>query len=609
MKRNLYISFLIALIFSSCNLIDPLSDDLENISTDIDQEITYTLTDDDFETIAERAVYLDPSDTVNAEFLEKYLYFTDSVAASKYIPMLLDVKFPGFGSGSSADISYAYNGNVPEELSIYSDALVYKIANSDYQSVGDDVAAAGYFSPLYSPDNYIPGILKTQLDTASSGDIYAIKYKYSGVTPEIDYTVLTINPEYEEGFDDDLSNFSVVSITGDQTWKAVKVNDDGAGYLEGWVNGVYYPNEDWLISPKIDLSGSENTYLQLTHAVEYYDESSLSVLISINYNGDVNTATWREITFPAYAGSNKNKYIESDEVDISLFDGRKINIAFKYVSTSSVAPYWGISNVKIGPYGYKIIGSTPYEKVDFYNYDGSSWEKDKTVYKISSPDYEKMGISNDHVAFTEDNMASDYLPQFVNYNNPYAKIGDEFVIVFDYYNGSEVLTLADLLTKEAEGTWSSTYDYIYLNTDPFASTEGGWVFDPTVVFTMSADDYQIIVDYVRNDPVLSALNSSSYTNTEYYYGATAYYSDFDASVGGYSDNFASWEDAVTEAIGVVLLPNKFTEATTQYKGIDMFYVVMFEVYSAPALNYYIIFQCTKSAPNPEFTLYEGPVAM
>jgi len=606
MKNIKYISFIAALLLSACNLLDPLKDDLDQVNSNVNESLTYTLTDDDFATIATRALFLDPTDTTNAQFLKNYKYFIRTTDPSKYIPMLMDVSYPGLGSGSTAKVAYPYNGSMPEDLLTYINVPVYNISPEDYAAVSEDAAAAGYFSPLYNPAKYLPNILESQLDTAASGDIYAVSYKYSDVTPKIDQSSYDINPVLEESFDLDLSNFKAINITGDQVW-SWKSADDGAVVINGWVN-KYFVNEDWLVSPAINLSGSSNTHLQLKHAIEYYEDDCIFVLVSTNFDGEnVNAATWTEIAIPNYEGSDKNNYIESSVVDMSAFDGKKIYLAFKYVSTSSKAPYWGISKVKIGPYGYKITGDAPYSITDYYKYDGSDWEKLDNVYVLNKTDYETMEISNDYMSFTKSAMASDYLPKYLGPKYSFSPDGTQKIVVYNYYDGKEVLTLADLLTK-ANDVWVSSYDYVRYVTDPFASTADGWVFDPTVNFTMSSSDYQIIVDYVNATPELAAQNTSKYNNSEYYYGSSSYYVDFDCRAGNFNSAFATWQDAVIEAIGEGLLPNKYPNATTQYKGIDMYYIVHFKAYGSADTYYFVKFQCTKSAPNPEFTLIEGPNA-
>lgn len=604
MKNKIYSILLFVITLSACNLIDPIKDEMDAIDNSVVQKIEYTLTDDDFSAIATRAVYLNPADTVNAAFLKKYKYFTDEVPAATYAPMVLDRIFPNLGSGSQGRISYKYNGTVPTALAEYTNALAHNISTEGYALAHADVAAAGYFSPKFKADKYIPQILAAKLDTAASGDIYKINYKYSDATPDVDYSSFQINPEWEIGFEDDLSAMQIFSVSGTQKWNW-SAADDGSAAMNGYDNG-YFENEDWMISPKIDLTSVSNTYMSLVHGVEYYGAGSLFILVSTDYDGkNPSNATWKELAFPNYAGSNKNKFIETDPIDLTAYDGQKIYLAFKYVSTKSVAPYWGIGEIKIGSYGYKTIGGDPVAYSDFYSYDGSEWSKLTDVYCLNNNDYKMLQLSTNY--FTRSNMASDYLPKYASVIKPISNEGDAITFLYKYQDGTEILTLADQVTM-IDGAWTSSYDFIRYVTEPYASTPDGWVFDPTVVFTMAAADYQLIVDYVNSIPELAAQNSSNYDNSEYYYGASAYYEDFDVRAGNFSSSFPTWQDAIIEAIGKGLLPSKYPEAQTQYKGIDMYYVITFETYGAAATWYSITFQCTKSAPKPEFSLIEGPIA-
>jgi hypothetical protein len=606
MKNIKYIVLGFCLLLGACDLINPLKDDLSSVKNGITQEFEYTLTDDDFTVIAKRALYLNSADTVNVSFLKKYKYFTDEAPAATYVPLLLDENFPMYQSGSQAKISYLYNGEMPEDLSAYTEAKSYTFTPDDYQLANQAVLDAGYFSPRFSPEKYIPKIIKQNIDSVSSGDYYTISYKYSDVDPQIDYSAYEISPVWEEGFATltDLSNFQVISATGNQKWTWASSNE-GVVTMDGWDN-VNNPNEDWLISAKIDLTNSSNTYMQLSHAVEYFETGCLFILVSTNYDGtNYSSAKWKEIPFPDYTGSNKNKYVETNAIDISAYDGKKINIAFKYVSTSVNAPYWGIGNVKVGPYGYKVTGASPYTVEDFYQYNSTDWTKMSGVYKLNSADYEKMGLSTYYLSGSKATL--DYLPTFAAKQNPYAKDGTAIIYVYSFYDGTETITLADKLTK-TDGVWISSFNYIRTVSEPYASTVSGWVFDPTIVFTMDKVDYATIATYVKNDPILSKLDNNTFTDSEYYYGASGYYGNFDTRSGKFYSGFASWQDAVEEAIGKVLLPAKYPNAEAQYKGIDMQYVVHFIAYGATPSNYYMKFQCTKSAPDPEFVLVDGPVA-
>ncbi len=112
------------------------------------------------------------------------------------------------------------------------------------------------------------------------------------------------------------------------------------------------------------------------------------------------------------------------------------------------------------------------------------------------------------------------------------------------------------------------------------------VFEITKIneHTMISEDYQVIVDYVINNPNLDTY--STYDDTELYYGANAHYANFDLRVSlrtnsgqseyeGISEEEASdliWE-RLNEGIGV-FLKEKYPDANKYEK-----FIIQFDTYN------------------------------
>ncbi len=153
---------------------------------------------------------------------------------------------------------------------------------------------------------------------------------------------------FEENFDSDLGSFTAFNISGPQEWNHVTF-DGGSAYMNGFDGGPI-PNEDWFVSPAIDLSGQTNTALNLREAINYissYDD--LKVLVANDYDeSDPTTSgTWVELTDYNRPPGNNWTYVESGDIDISEFDGQTIHVALKYVSTSSEASGWQVSRISV----------------------------------------------------------------------------------------------------------------------------------------------------------------------------------------------------------------------------------------------------------------------
>lgn len=109
--------------------------------------------------------------------------------------------------------------------------------------------------------------------------------------------------------------------------------------------------DNWLVSPLVDLTGSRSAALTFEHAAGYHTSNSLTdcfqVLVSTNYEGVPADADWTVLSpeMPPAVSSGFSAFVPSGTVDLSAFAGRKITLAFRYLSTSSACYAWEVRNV------------------------------------------------------------------------------------------------------------------------------------------------------------------------------------------------------------------------------------------------------------------------
>ena len=199
---------------------------------------------------------------------------------------------------------------------------------------------------------------------AGQGDIYAILSIYNGtyqlwipfqknadfdnercdgaVAPKILFSE-------EFGSSLDTSNWTAVNVLGAQVWTTSNTGTSGNyyGVMNGY-SGGNVPNEDWLVSKEIDLSGYSDINLTFDSDVRY-NGSPLRLFITENFTGDPNATTWTELTNEANWDPTTTAYgfVSSGNVSLASFANKKVRIAFKYVSTSSAANTWEIDNIKV----------------------------------------------------------------------------------------------------------------------------------------------------------------------------------------------------------------------------------------------------------------------
>ena len=108
--------------------------------------------------------------------------------------------------------------------------------------------------------------------------------------------------------------------------------------------GQAYAAESWLVSPAIDLTGASAATLKFDQAVNYASpDGALSVMISTDYNGDVTTATWTELTLSQWPAGSNWTFINST-ADLSQYVGQTVTVAFKYTSSTSASATWEVKN-------------------------------------------------------------------------------------------------------------------------------------------------------------------------------------------------------------------------------------------------------------------------
>ena len=199
---------------------------------------------------------------------------------------------------------------------------------------------------------------------SGSGSIRGIMTKYNSdyqfivrTEKDIKLTNPRFTPLLNEGFDTSTTfdtKWTKFSITGAQEWtySATFGNPGGMAKMSGFasVNNV---NEDWLISPKQDLSSLTNgATLSFDNAYKFTGDP-IVVLISNNYSGtgSPNAAgvTWTTLT-GAVLSTGNYVYANSGNLNITGFTGAgnaNVYVAFKYTSSASASSTWEIDNVKI----------------------------------------------------------------------------------------------------------------------------------------------------------------------------------------------------------------------------------------------------------------------
>ena len=236
-----------------------------------------------------------------------------------------------------------------------------------YESLGADM--------IEKPEAVLPTYLKQKYPYAAVGDMVAVVYNKKADTPVVaeytlgeDWTETTSCKLVTTTFTQDAEGISVeASMYLNETFKKdmgsftiqdVFLNDvnwvwklDSYGYMKAsaYANKANHAAESWLVSPVMDFKKSKEPELLFDHACRFRTETpsdNLNVMVSTDYSDDVKTATWTALTVENWTDGTKWDFI-TNKIDLSAYNGQKVTIAFKYVSTDNVAPTWEVQNVVV----------------------------------------------------------------------------------------------------------------------------------------------------------------------------------------------------------------------------------------------------------------------
>jgi hypothetical protein len=273
------------------------------------------------------------------------------------------LNFPGYDDGVTPTNVFSYEDSLVEA----DYAAISKLGLAVAENKADSVAAKSlatnkYFTddapsykyiPLWLAKKYMYGDRKSSVMVTSSqyvteeGELQNIKEKYilDSIWARYDAEILS------EKFATDLGKFTAVSVTGDQVWAWSSYKGVGFAKISGYSGGNKI-NEDWLISPAMDMTKRKRATLTFDHTHKYGVEdyaSQMTLWVTDNYqSGTPDVTKWKQLSF-TYQFSSSYTFGSSGPVSLNDYAGKtNVRIAFRYICDDIVsAPTWEVQNVLV----------------------------------------------------------------------------------------------------------------------------------------------------------------------------------------------------------------------------------------------------------------------
>jgi hypothetical protein len=174
-----------------------------------------------------------------------------------------------------------------------------------------------------------------------------IDYKTDGTAPETSATTENATIISYENFASGLGVWTPYSVIGDQEW----FQDEFGGVTFAKVSGYQgqpYANEDWLISPMLNLSLYEDVLFSFTTAANYTGPD-LELYYSNDYDGsgDPTDFTWNSITDEAAWSAGSWVWTPSGDIELDAYGSASFYLGFRFTSTETESATWELTECRV----------------------------------------------------------------------------------------------------------------------------------------------------------------------------------------------------------------------------------------------------------------------
>ncbi|MBD5225134.1 MAG: hypothetical protein HDS68_04085 [Bacteroidales bacterium] len=153
-------------------------------------------------------------------------------------------------------------------------------------------------------------------------------------------------PIYSESFQTNIGKFTIENISLAEALTYVW-SHDSYGYMKASAYvGQSYASDSWLISPLLDLSEVEEPGLTFDHCTNKFpslDVAKQQVSLAVRTEG----GEWNTVAIPEWSTNADWTFVNSGNIDLAAYSGKKIQIGFHYTSQNDASGTWEVKNFAI----------------------------------------------------------------------------------------------------------------------------------------------------------------------------------------------------------------------------------------------------------------------
>ena len=340
--------------------------------------------------------------------------------------------------------------------------------------------------------------------------------------------------------------FTQYSTIGTLTWACTTFGRDANNppsgnapsgvQMNGFDNAISsnVANEDWLISPALNLTGTTYPLLSFWSRTKF-NGAPLQLKVSTDYpgTGDPRNYTWTDLN-GRFPGQTSDVWTQSSNINLSAFKQANVYIAFVYYSSNEDGARWTVDDIRVDnsatpPPPSITIGTTDIQ----FNYTAAGSSSDKT-FSLTANDINtdvtlttagSFQLSKDGTSFspsiTYTVAEANNIPKTVYVRFAPAQNAQNFA-------DSVIITTSSVTAKvQLKGTSidpATTLEVVNWNVEWFGSTSFGPTNEAqqeanirTILQNIGADVYALaeVVDEARLANIVSTMPGYSYVISNY----------------------------------------------------------------------------------------------
>ena len=174
---------------------------------------------------------------------------------------------------------------------------------------------------------------------------------------------------YEETFASSFGEFTTNDVLLPSSATRVWAYSDQykCASASGYVGGTMCDSEGWLISPLINLKKATEAYFTFDHFCSKFNVDAATQCAVMVKTDDAQE--WAQLEIPEWPSG---PFVTIANLNLSKYVGHKVQVAYKYTSTTASAGTWEIKNFKLTGFGEAGYNGTTWE--DFTNGDFTNWD-------------------------------------------------------------------------------------------------------------------------------------------------------------------------------------------------------------------------------------------